>query len=103
ADLSIQNQAYADGIYHTYSSFINAAKALLLDKQIHSSTQIGIIKDFDTYFVETGEFNFGQSFSELVLQMSRNEPTADFAKAYYTQAQQFLEQTKLQREAVLAK
>ncbi|NGM61882.1 nitrite reductase [Sphingobacterium sp. SGG-5] len=103
ADLSIQNQAYSDGIYHTYSSFINGAKALLLDKQVHSSTQIGIIKDFDNYFVDSGEFNFGQSFSELVLQMSKNEPTEDFAKAYYAQAQQFLEQTKLQREAVLAK
>ncbi len=103
ANLSIQNQAYADGIYHTYSSFVNAAKAMLLDKQIHSSTQIGIIKDFDTHFVDTGDFNLGQRFSELVLQMSKNEPTEDFAKTYYAQAQQFLEQTKVQREVVLAK
>jgi len=103
ADLSLKAQAYADAIYHTYTSFINSAKALLLDKQVHSSTQIGIIKDFDTYFIETGEFNLGQSFTDLVLQISKNEPTVDFAKAYYEQAQQFLDQTKLQREAVLAK
>lgn len=104
ADLSLKSQTYADSIYHTYSSFINSAKALLLDKQVHSSTQIGIIKDFDTYFVETGEFDFGQkSFADVVLQISKNEPTAAFAHAYFAQAQQFLEQTKSQREMVLAK
>lgn len=104
ADLSLKGDAYADSIYHTYTSFINSAKALLLDKQVHSSTQIGIIKDFDTHFVESGEFDLGQrSFADVVLQMSKNEPTADFARTYFTEAKQFLEQTKSQREAVVAR
>src|SRR5690606_997396 len=104
ADLSLKAEAYADSIYHTYTSFINSAKALLLDKQVHSSTQIGIIKDFDTHFVETGEFDLGQrSFADVVLQISKNEPTAEFAHAYFAQAQQFLEETKSQREAVVVK
>lgn len=104
ADLSLKEQAYADSIYHSYSSFINSAKALLLDKQIHSSTQIGIVKDFDTHFVETGEIEFGKrSFADVVLQMSKNEPSAHFAEAYFAEAQQFLAQTKTQREAVSVK
>lgn len=104
AALSLEAEAYADGIYHTYSSFINSAKALLLDKQIHSSTQISIIKDFDTHFVETGEFDLGgTSFADVVLQISKNEPTAAFANAYYDQAHKFLAQTKSHREAVLEK
>ncbi|HMR18278.1 MAG TPA: HEPN domain-containing protein [Sphingobacterium sp.] len=100
ADLSLQNDAYADAIFHSYSVFVNAAKALLLDKEINSSTQMGIINEFDKSFVESGEFEMGQGFSDLVLQINKNEPTAEFANTYYTQAQQFLEQAKLQRVAV---
>ena len=49
--------AYADAIYHTYSTFVSSAKALLLDKAINNSTQAGIIKDFDTNYVATGEID----------------------------------------------
>ena len=102
ARLALEQEAYADGIYHTYSSLVNSAKALLLDKQVHSSTQIGIIKDFDKHFVESGEFNLaGRTFADVALQISKNEPTAAFAAKYFEDAKQFLAQTHAQRESVL--
>ena len=70
---------WADAIYHSYNTFISSAKALLLDKNVNSSTQTGIIKEFDNNYVGTGEIQLNNSFSELVLQINQNEPSAEFA------------------------
>lgn len=102
ATASLNNGAYADAIYHTYASMVSAAKSLLLDKSVNSSTQVGVIREFDNHYVETGEFNFGQSFSDLVLQINKNEPSEAFANAYHEQAAQFLNDIKVKRAAVLA-
>jgi sulfite reductase (ferredoxin) len=97
ANLSLQNNAYADSIFHSYSVFVNTAKALLLDKEISSSTQIGIINEFQKSFVETGDFGLDHDFPEMVLQINKHEPSAEFAKTYFEQAQQFLKLAKTQR------
>jgi sulfite reductase (ferredoxin) len=92
---------WADAIYHAYNSFISGAKALLLDKNVNSSTQSGIIKEFDNHFVSTGEISLTGSFSELVLQLNQNEPTQAFAEQYIKQAAAFLETVKAKREELL--
>ncbi len=102
ATASLNNGAYADAIYHTYASMVSAAKSLLLDKSVNSSTQSGVIKEFDNHYVETGEFNFGHSFSDLVLQINKNEPSEAFARVYHEQAAQFLNDIKAKRTAELA-
>ncbi|KQC01700.1 HEPN domain-containing protein [Pedobacter sp. Hv1] len=99
---ALKNKAYADAIYHAYSVFVNAAKSLLLDKNINSSTQAGVIKEFDNHFVTTGEFNFGTTFSELVLQINKNEPSTLFAVQYFGEATQFLNQIKAFRAVEIA-
>jgi len=101
AKQALENKAWADGIYHAYSTFISSAKAMLLDKGINSSTQIKIIKDFDSNYVETGEISLASTFSDLVLEINKNEPSESFARAYTAQAEQFLLITKAKREAVL--
>ncbi len=60
------NEAFADGrwadaIYHAYNTFISSAKALLLDKNVNSSTQTGIIREFDNHFINTGEIKINGS------------------------------------------
>lgn len=102
AEASFQHKAYADAIYHTYSVFVNAAKSLLLEKSINSSTQIGVIKEFDNHFVSTGEFDFGTSFADRVLQINKNEPSLSFAQHYVAQAKQFLDQIKAIRAIEIA-
>lgn len=98
AERALANGAYADSIYHTYSVLVGAAKSLLLDKAINSSTQIGVIKEFDTQFVATGEFSFEPSFQEVALQINKNEPGQAFAESYLATAQQFLTLIKAKRE-----
>jgi sulfite reductase (ferredoxin) len=93
---------WADAIYHSYNTMISGAKALLLDKSVNSSTQAGIIREFDTYYTSTGEVTIDGTFSDLVLQINKNEPSEEFATAYLQQATEFLQLVKNKREAVLS-
>jgi sulfite reductase (ferredoxin) len=101
ANESFNNGAWSDAIYHSYNVFISSAKALLLDKGINSSTQVGIINAFDTNYVETGEFELNGSFNDLVLEINKNEPSAVFATTYKAAAEEFLNSVKVKREAVV--
>ncbi len=101
ANGSLKQGAWSDAIYHSYNVFISSAKALLLDKGINSSTQSGIIKEFDAQYVTTGEFDLHGSFNDLVLQINQNEPSAQFATAYLAQAEEFLGKSKARREALV--
>jgi sulfite reductase (ferredoxin) len=97
AEQALSNQAYADSIYHAYSVFVSAAKSLLLDKGINSSTQVGVIREFDNHFVASGEFFLNGTFNDLVLQINKNEPSAQFANQYIEAAKQFLKQINTKR------
>ena len=89
----------ADSIYHAYSVFVSAAKALLLDKSVSASTQSGVIDKFDEHFVATGEISLsGQTFKELVLQINQNEPSQEFATKYVEDAEAFLALAKAYRD-----
>jgi sulfite reductase (ferredoxin) len=101
ANESFANAAWADAIYHSYNVFISSAKALLLDKNANVGTQIGMINKFDELYVSTGEFNLDGTFSDLVLQINKNEPSEEFATAYRKQAEAFLASVKAKREALV--
>jgi sulfite reductase (ferredoxin) len=94
ANQALNSLAYADAIYHAYSTLVSSAKALLLDKGISCSTQTGIIKDFDSNF--GSEFTLGgfANFNDFILQINKNEPSQNFAKQYIGNATNFLTQVK---------
>ena len=88
---ALEDKRWADAIYHAYSVFISAAKALLLDKSITVSNQTAVINKFDENFVSTGEFAIdAETFSALVLQINQQETTVAFANQYVAQAEKFL-------------
>lgn len=88
---ALEDKRWADAIYHGYSVFISAAKALLLDKSVTVSNQTAVINKFDENFVSTGEFAVdAETFSALVLQINQQEPTEAFANQYVAQAERFL-------------
>lgn len=82
---------YPESIYYAYTSFVIGAKALLLSDDIKCNTQIKIISDFQEHFIASNKFDFGTSFSELVLSINKNKPTRKFAESYLSHAQTFLE------------
>jgi len=97
---SYEAKAYSDSIYHAYSVFISSAKAMLLDKGINSSTQTGIIRDFDEQYKESSILEGHGSFSDLVLQINKNEPSAEFAQHYVGTTVDFINRIKKAKEAI---
>ncbi len=99
---ALENGQFADSIYHSYSSFVWAAKALLLDKGVNARTQALVIQEFDTHFVEDGTFSFPTSFSERVLQINKYEPSKEFAETFLLQATAFQLEATDKREEIRA-
>lgn len=86
---ALQKEQYADSIYHSYSSMINTAKALLLTADVKPSTQIQTILDFQKTFVDSGQFKI-HDFKATVLQINKNEPAEEFAIEYLETSRRFL-------------
>ncbi|MBK5270459.1 MAG: HEPN domain-containing protein, partial [Bacteroidia bacterium] len=94
----LANAAWADGIYHAYAAFVHTAKALLLQQGIQCNTQHGILKDFDTHFVQKGLYIEYENFKDAVLKMNDAEPTETFARNYLQEAKDFAAFAKQFRE-----
>lgn len=88
---------YADAIYHSYSAFINTAKALLLTRDIRPSSQYQTINDFQREFVESQAFGYVGNFKEDVLQINKHEPTRSFAETFLRDSVAFMENARAYR------
>ncbi len=95
---ALTEKDYSAVIYDSYNALIIGAKALLLSEDQHCNTHIGIVRDFDEYFVKSGKFLWEGSFQENVLAINKNEPTGSFATAYHETAQVFLDKVKKYRQ-----
>lgn len=104
ATKTVENDNWQDSIYHSYNSFVVAAKALLMGEGVACNTQKKIVADFDETFVTKGLANFGgKSFEEVVFQLDKNDPSLDFAKAYYADAKAFVKQVEEIRTAQITR
>ncbi|KPM49848.1 HEPN domain-containing protein [Jiulongibacter sediminis] len=83
---AIAEERYADGIYHIYAAQVNAAKALLLDKDVKTNTQMRVIAEFDENYKE----EFGGLIAEQILGINKNEPSKEFALDYLSKAESFI-------------
>ena len=99
---TLEEEKWAASIYHSYSSMVNTAKALLTAEKTKTNTHASIIKDFDEKFVTSGRISLAKGFEELVLQLNKNEPTAKFAKDYLSDAKDFLLSVQVFRKLELA-
>ncbi|MFT5738304.1 MAG: sulfite reductase (ferredoxin), partial [Maribacter sp.] len=101
AEETFKEEKWAASIYHTYSSMVNSAKALLTSEKTKVNTHNSIIADFDEKFVTTGRFSIEGGFSALVLQLNKNKPSEVFAKRYLADAKSFLNQVEQFRKLEL--
>jgi len=102
AQESFDEGKWAASIYHSYSSMVNSAKALLTSENVKVNTHASILKDFDEKFVAEGRIPVVGGFEALVLRLKSNEPTEAFAKNYLEDAKGFLESVAQFREQELA-
>jgi sulfite reductase (ferredoxin) len=97
--LAVSEQRIADAAYHTYSSVIHAAKALLVSISARTNTHKAIIDTFDKEFIETGKIQLPRKFSDLALLLTSQVPTEHFVRQYIGEAQQFIESVKAFRNS----
>jgi sulfite reductase (ferredoxin) len=88
---ALGTKLFADSIYHSYSAFINTAKAMLLTNDIKPSTQIQTLNDFQTHFIDKGLIPSIPNIKDVVLQINKNQPSEEFALAYWNESTKFLE------------
>ncbi|NNF19578.1 MAG: HEPN domain-containing protein [Flavobacteriaceae bacterium] len=99
---ALESEKWAASIFHGYSAMVNAAKALLTAENTKTNTHASIIRDFDTYFIETGKLQLPGSFEQLVLQINKVSPGQEFAESYLQQATAFIEKAKAYRQVELS-
>ena len=102
AQEAFEDKKWADAIYLAYAGFVNGAKALLLAENQKTNHHAGIIDLFDTVFVETNKIVLDSSFKDLVYQINKNEPSAEFAKKYIQEGIAFFENIENYRDKDLA-
>ena len=102
SEATFKEGKWAASIYHSYSSMVNTAKALLTAENTKVNTHSSIIKDFDELFITSGRINLGRGFEELVLQLNKNEPSQTFAEQYLADAKGFLKVVEAYRKLELA-
>lgn len=102
AQEALEDKKWADAIYLAYAGFVNGAKALLLAENQKTNHHAGIIDLFDTVFVETNKIVLDSSFKDLVYQINKNEPSAEFAKKYIQEGISFFENIENYRDKDLA-
>lgn len=90
AQEALELNKWSASIYHSYSSMVNTAKALLTAEKTKTNTHSSIIKDFDEKFIASHRIPLEKGFEDLVLQLNKNEPTEEFAKKYLADASGFL-------------
>lgn len=100
---ALETERWADSIYHSYSTLVIGAKSLLLAKDVVCNTHKGIISDFQTEYVEQGDFDLnGENFNDKVLKINKKEPSEIFAFSYYKEAKAFFEAVLETRKKQLA-
>ncbi|MRI01550.1 HEPN domain-containing protein [Kriegella sp. EG-1] len=102
AETTFNEGKYAASIYHSYSSMVNTAKAILTSENQKTNTHAGIIKDFNEKFVANKRIILDGDFEDFILQINKNEPTAEFAKKYMDDAKNFLDAVAQFRKQELA-
>jgi sulfite reductase (ferredoxin) len=94
ADLSFQNGAWGDSIYHSYAAAIHAAKALLIENKVHCNTHAGILADFDKHLGPNFGFSESETFQAYVTRINHSAPEKDFATRYNKEMADLVEQIK---------
>lgn len=92
---------YTEAQYHAYASMVVAAKALLLGEDVRCNTHIGIIRDFDAQFVQTGKLGLSKDFETYVLEFKERPATEVFTNIYLERARDFLKRVEGHRNHTL--
>ena len=89
AQKSLDDEKWADAIYHSYASIVNSAKAIMTSDNLKTNSHSSIIAGFDEAYVREQKVLLDGSFEDFVYQIKANEPSEEFAKSYFEDARSF--------------
>lgn len=92
ATQNLEMDKWQDSIYHSYTSIVNTAKALLIANDHTTNSHTQIINNFDEHFVDTNKITLPSSFNEFVLQLKNSKATKKLAEKYIADATSFYHQ-----------
>jgi len=86
---ALEEGEFQDSIYHSYTSLVNTAKALLLSEDHKANSQFSVVNLFDTEFVEKQKITIDGTFADLAFKLRKEKATEEFAKEYFEAAKEF--------------
>ena len=89
ADEAFSKNLWTESVYNAYTSLVVTAKAMLLTEDIRCNTHIGIIKDFDKYFIQEGKLAVTDNFEAYVLEFNARPAEQHFAAGVYKTSKEF--------------
>jgi sulfite reductase (ferredoxin) len=98
-----QNGHPTDSLYYAYSANVIAAKALLLSEDVKCNTQIKILDDFQTHFIDTNKFPLEGDFKSYVLKIKNEKANRKLALEYIESSRKFLQNVIEYRSNILSK
>jgi len=101
AQRALNQEQYQDSIYHTYTSIINTAKALLVSEQHKTNSHLAISSQFQEEFVDNGKIKLDKSFQEFAFSFKNQIATNEFADQFLEAASHFYNQADLFRKKQL--
>ena len=99
---ALKEGLFSDSIYHSYTSLVNTAKALLIAEDVKTNTQAGIITSFQEHFIATDKVSLDTSFEDFVYQIKKEAPTKIFAESYLNDAKAFYKKIDAYRKTVVS-
>ncbi|WBX72200.1 nitrite reductase [Tenacibaculum retecalamus] len=99
---ALKEGLFSDSIYHSYTSLVNTAKALLIAENVKTNTQAGIITSFQEHFIATDKVSLETSFEDFVYQIKKEAPTKIFAESYLNDAKAFYKKIDAYRKTAVS-
>lgn len=99
---ALKEDLFSDSIYHSYTSLVNTAKALLIAENVKTNTQAGIITSFQEHFIATDKVSLDTSFEDFVYQIKKEAPTKIFAERYLNDAKAFYKKIDAYRKTAVS-
>lgn len=99
---ALKEGLFSDSIYHSYTSLVNTAKALLIAENVKTNTQAGIITSFQEHFIATDKVSLDASFEDFVYQIKKEAPTKIFAESYLNDAKAFYKKIDAYRKTAVS-
>jgi sulfite reductase (ferredoxin) len=88
---SLSQNLLPEAIYHAYTGYIIAAKAILLSLDKECNTQIKILRDFDSTIADKPVVFGLESLEETALAINKHSPERPFADEYIAGFEDFLQ------------